>query len=311
MYAVQMCYFSLFPPGQLLRSVYTYNPVVRIAYCAAAARLITGSDGGKLELWNLDSGENMFSSRVHNASVTGLKVSDNTVYSSASDGIIKVHQLADGNQLTCVFVSENLKTSAGDPVITRSIRCLEICADLLLFGDDAMNIKILDWKKGLVRKVPNHTDNFSFTDALCCHGDLLLSSSYDLDDAVGYINVRSSKTLEYLASFEHLDTERIVCLDFGYLTADRMFVVSGGMELLLWEVLPPGADSRSPNEDTTEEDLFKLNFIPALAEPCVDSEAESSDVDSDDSDIREWSRQTEEFSLNDGSRGWTSWCSIL
>lgn len=67
----------------------------------------------------------------------------------------------------------------------------------------------------------------------------------------------------------------------------------------------------SPNEDTTEEDIFKLIFIPALAEPCVDSEAESSDVDSDDSDIREWSRQTEKFTLNDGSRGWTSWCSVL
>lgn len=79
------------------------------------------------------------------------QVSGNTVYSSASDGIIKVHQLAEGDQLMCVFVSENLKTSAGEPVITRSIRCLDICADLLLFGDDARNIKILDWKKGLLQ----------------------------------------------------------------------------------------------------------------------------------------------------------------
>ncbi|CAG5136765.1 unnamed protein product, partial [Candidula unifasciata] len=297
--------------GQVLKSVYTYNPVVRIAYCVPAARLITGSDGGKLELWDLATGENTFSSRAHNASVTGLKVSDNTVYSCDSDGIIKIHQLADRDQLTCIFVSENLKTPAGDPVITRSIRSLDVCSDLLLFGDDARNIKILDWKKGQVRKLANHTDSFTFTDALCCHGDLLLSSSYDLDDAVGYINIRSSKTLEYLATLEHIDTERIVCLDYGYLSADRLFVVSGGMELLLWEVLPPRPDNQSPHDDSSDEDIFKLKFIPALAEQCVDSETESSDVDSDDSEIRQWSRQSESSLLQDSSKGWMSWCTVL
>ena len=41
---------------------------------------------------------------------------------------------------------------------------------------------------GLVKKLPNHKEDFGMTDALCCHGDILYTSAYDLDTGQGYMN---------------------------------------------------------------------------------------------------------------------------
>ena len=41
---------------------------------------------------------------------------------------------------------------------------------------------------GQVSKFPNHTSDFSSTDAVSCHEGYVLTSSYDLDDGLGYIN---------------------------------------------------------------------------------------------------------------------------
>ncbi|XP_033763511.1 mitochondrial division protein 1-like [Pecten maximus] len=60
--------------GQSLRSVYTYNPVTKVAFHSSAGAVITGSDGGKVELWNAKNGENMESSRQFDSAVTGLKL---------------------------------------------------------------------------------------------------------------------------------------------------------------------------------------------------------------------------------------------
>ena len=43
---------------------------------------------------------------------------------------------------------------------------------------------------GVVKKLANHKEDYGMTDTLCCHGDVLYSSAYDLDIGQGYINGR-------------------------------------------------------------------------------------------------------------------------
>uniref|UniRef100_A0A0B7ABB3 WD repeat-containing protein 89 n=2 Tax=Arion vulgaris TaxID=1028688 RepID=A0A0B7ABB3_9EUPU len=179
---------------------------------------------------------------------------------------------------------------------------------MILFGDDARNIKLLDWKKGLVTKLSNHTNSFSFTDALSCHGELLLSSSYDLDQGLGYINIRSSRRFEYLATIDDESTERIVCLDFGYSSSNNLFVVTGGMDLKLWQVLP--AQSVNKSTEQVDEDIFQLEFRPALAQLAVDSETESSNDDSDYED-ESYGSEPGKVRSDISSNGWLSWCTLL
>ena len=47
----------------------------------------------------------------------------------------------------------------------------------------------------MVKKVPNHKEDYGMTDALCCHGNLLYTSAYDLDTGHGYINGKTSLCL--------------------------------------------------------------------------------------------------------------------
>ena len=47
---------------------------------------------------------------------------------------------------------------------------------------------------GEVHKLKNHTGDFGSTDAMCCHDDVLLTSGYDLDHGVGYINSKCGAT---------------------------------------------------------------------------------------------------------------------
>ena len=46
---------------------------------------------------------------------------------------------------------------------------------------------------GVVKKLANHKEEYGMTDSLCCHGDTLYSSAYDLDIGQGYINGKATK----------------------------------------------------------------------------------------------------------------------
>ncbi|XP_012942607.1 WD repeat-containing protein 5B [Aplysia californica] len=304
--------------GQMVKSVYTFNPVTCIHFSEAQAMLITGSDGGKLELWDLASGSNLWSNIVHRGSVTGVKVVEKTVFSSSADGVLKVHHVADDRKLSCVFESENLKSASGRQMNVRHVRCLEYGPKGLFYGDDSRNIKIVDWRKGIANKVPNHGSSFTSIDAICCHDDYLVSSSYDLDNGLGYINVRSSRTLEYLATIDDRETERIVCLAISKLPSGNFYVVSGGMELKVWEVGNKGGQWRTTSliEDA---DFVKLLHKGSLSRTAIDSETDVSDEEEDDDDEDddgddasvEESDEDPEKKESGQAASWMSWCAVL
>lgn len=78
--------------------------------------------------------------------------------SASFDGLVMVHNIRSGS-LVRVFVSEDIKLASGSgKVHQRAIRSLTASGDMVLFGDDAPNIKLLDWKKGGCLLAKFHTN---------------------------------------------------------------------------------------------------------------------------------------------------------
>ncbi|KAK3743314.1 hypothetical protein RRG08_007552 [Elysia crispata] len=297
--------------GQLLKSVYTFNPLTKICFFLSGKQLITGSDGGKLELWNIVTGENCFSTLAYESSVTDFAVSNEMIYSSSATGLIKVHQVREDGGMACLFESDEVKTVEGKTLTPRHIRCMTKIPSGILFGDDSKNLKLLDWKKGQVRKFPNHTSDFSSTDAVSCHESYILTSSYDLDEGLGYINVRQEESLTYEATLDDRETERITCLDFCLGPDGGVLIVSGGVDLKMWQILPSSGSPARSQDDL----LISLEFCQALSISATDSDSESDDEsDENDEEVEDGVRGRAEVQGDERSAqlgGIWSWCSVL
>ncbi|ESO99514.1 hypothetical protein LOTGIDRAFT_231111 [Lottia gigantea] len=299
------CSFKLWSlhTGQLITSVYTYNPITSLVY--STNLLVTASGGGKIELWDLNTSENINSIRNDEDAITCITAEKNLVYSSSEDGIIKVYEIRE-RKLCCLFESDNLD------LINRYIRCIISCNNILYYGDDGINIKAVNWKKGSVVKYPNHTEEFASTDASTITDNLLLTSSYNLDHGYGYINVRELPSCEYQFSLIDKDTERIVCLKSTKLKNGEMIIVTGGSELQIWRI---GPKSRFLNDHRTK---CKLRFIEKLTRKGHDSDNEESDDDDNDDD--DFNVEVNDNDYDDDNdltanpdevdKSW-SWCEIL
>ncbi|XP_076472406.1 uncharacterized protein LOC143301874 [Babylonia areolata] len=303
--------------GKLIRSVYTFNPITCLDYSCSAHLLVTASDGGKVELWDVKTGKNVCSVRDHEDAVTAVKVLNNTVITADAEGLVMVHEIRHGS-LVRVFVSEDVKVAGSGQVHRRTIRSLGASDKVVVIGDDAVNLKLLDWKKGVVSKAVNHVSQFASTDAVCLWEDLLLTSTFDLDTGYGYINVRSLSTGEYLVSMDDAEaggTERIVCLAASRLRSGHCVFVSGGAQLKVWQLLPPGHSVPESEEGEEDKWVTVTQFLPALAKPARDSDAESDldeDDDEDEEDIDEKRRQGGgQDGEAEASQSWISWCSIV
>lgn len=81
-----------------------------------------------------------------------FQIVDSCVYSSCADGLLMVHEIRS-NKFSRTFVSEDIKPTKRNGRITqRPVRCLEVAGSTILFGDDAFNIKLLNWRKGKLDK---------------------------------------------------------------------------------------------------------------------------------------------------------------
>ncbi|KAK6176193.1 hypothetical protein SNE40_014522 [Patella caerulea] len=296
--------------GEIIKSVYTYNPITSLVYSNDKHFLITASGGGKLELWDLVTSTNIHSIRNHEDAITCLAYKDNLVYSGSADGIIKIYEIQE-KKLSCVFESEDVKTEQGISLTNRYVRCITVCNDLIYYGDDAVNIKAINWRKGLVNKYLNHVEEFASTDAVCIYDDLMISSSFDLDHGLGYLNVRQLPSCEYLFSLNDEETERITSITSTVLSNGDLVLITGGPQLKLWHFINT---SRVTNDDLPR---IKLKYIKQLSIASRDSDNYESDEDEsedeeDESDVgRARSRKRLQLDDQKPASSWSSWCNIL
>ncbi len=139
--------------GTMIRSIYTYNGIRCLSSLwsssGAGPRVLTGTDGGKIELFDLSGGcAAACSVRGHDDVVTAVDSRDLQVVSASRDGMLKVWQVQDGADggggggggsgggggggsggggsgvvvLRCLFVSEDVRPAEEDQAT--HLRCV-------------------------------------------------------------------------------------------------------------------------------------------------------------------------------------------
>ncbi|XP_064611790.1 WD repeat-containing protein wdr-5.1-like [Liolophura sinensis] len=297
--------------GKTIRRIYTFDPITKLQYVPELRLIFTGSDGGKISMWDMGSGEATHSVRAHQEAITGLKFCTSYLYTASEDGVVKVHEVRE-QSLSCVFVSENVHKADGSHLSLRTIRDIEVRDNKVFYGDDRENLKVLDWKTGTVSKLRNNLSEFGFTDAVCAEADILLTSAYDLDNGLAFLNVRSlAQQGEYLATLSDDDTGRILCLAGHQGANHHLMIVSGGVEVKTWTMTP---------RKGMEEDLVPTRYLTRLSRLAVDSDLDSDLDDVESGDETEGSvssrQRTKRLSLGNlgpggEPSGWTSWCSLI
>jgi len=239
--------------GSLIKSYYTYNGITRLEVVPRTTCTLTGTDGGKLEIYDMATGHCPYSQRVHEEAVTALCVSGSDtpeLLSGGQDGIIKLFALdEDSFNLRCLFVSENVLADPDTSIHNRPVYSIATGASgLLYYGDDGCNIKAVDWKNGRLRKIANHAEDIGFTDAVAVSGDLLVASTYDIDTGQGGLNLfyesPEGKTVpKYVATLMDGDTTRISSLR-AKISNESLTVISCGQEVKLWRQATKGTKSK-------------------------------------------------------------------
>ncbi|XP_061424038.1 probable serine/threonine-protein kinase PkwA isoform X2 [Lethenteron reissneri] len=295
--------------GQEVRSVYTYSPVSAIAFLPEPGLLLSASDGGKLDMWDLTTGASVQSFRAHEDAITCLQV--------------RVWELRPGPRLHLLFCTEGEEWSAdGRRRGASPLRCLlagpRPHGRLLYSADEGASIRVLDWRTGsILRKLPNHNSDCGFTDCLSMASDggdggtrLMLSAGYDIDRGHGYINVRllAEGGEPYVATLGGEATPRLLCVATTCTPSGLQRWGTGGRSLLLWEELPHGGGANSHHRENGHvvASSFRREFE---RDEEVWSDDESSASDSSlGSSSRASSSEDDTEPVNGRRR---TWCSVM
>jgi WD40 repeat protein len=311
--------------GSLLRSIYTYNGIKCLVYSSQMDLAVTGTDGGKIELFDVRAGVSVHSIKeAHADIVTAIDAAGAMICSGSRDGIIKVWNCDDVKSVRCLYVSEDVNAADGEQ--SAHLRCIAairlLPSYMIAYGDSGCNVKVLDWKCGLLHKLPNHLGEHGFTDCLVVPGSsdtgqLLLASSYNLDTGLGHVNVfcvvPGQTVPNYLCSWMDDETGRIFGLGASY-AGDALTFLTCGKEVKLWKTIRRKKDLPK-GEDAV---LVRPSLLPLYSDEAVDSgssdDSDVTDSEETESDARRRLRNgnseaNEDKKEGSSSSGW--WCNVM
>ncbi|XP_047666799.1 F-box/WD repeat-containing protein sel-10 isoform X2 [Tachysurus fulvidraco] len=179
--------------GQCVKSIYTYNAVTSLCFIAEwKGYIVTGSDAGKLQVWDWISQENRQSVKVHLDAVTTLQSQGPLVFSGSTDGSVCVWEVCDGaaNPLNQIqdWGSEVTGCSRIDDVTGR-LR-LSARGDHTFLANGRSTIRVLNWKTGTMRRLTNHSSTAGVTDCVNQIPGLLVASCFDLTSGENTLNCK-------------------------------------------------------------------------------------------------------------------------
>ncbi|XP_013790573.1 F-box/WD repeat-containing protein 7-like [Limulus polyphemus] len=296
------------PNGHLLKSVYTYNGITAVAIVEKELLVVTGTDGGKVELWDVVIGEAKHSVHGHEENVTCIATSDsNQVFTTSVDGVVKVWTIRLRRFQLLYALEEESSRGLARP-LHHSLKTVVSHSDKIYLGNDGVNIKILDWKNGRMERLRNCIHQRGSTDALCVTGDLLLASSYNLDMDTSSVNFFYLPNGDYLTSVSCDKASRILSLATTVSEDGDLRFVTGGSRLLVWDFLPHKA--RKKRKSPTAE-IIRSNYFEALSEEAEASQTEKEDTESELTDDSLEEENQCEMSLQSRKNWLSSWCSLF
>lgn len=303
--------------GTQMRCIYVYSPVVCLDY--TDGKVAIGTEGGKVEVYNVETGDQLLSLKTHEDAVSAVKLlPDDKVACGSTDGVLKIFNISIA-QTDPVFALDPLKLSIKQACETDAeklsksslsmskITCITCWNGLVIYGDEGFNIKVLDYEKGEVTKVRNNLQEFCPTESLDVASvqgnDCLFSVGSDVDRGDAYINIRSLPDLKYFGTIRDIHRSTGTITTFSVEEIDTCIrLVTGGQQLRVWDQAPRRAKKRK--SATEEECLIPCKFICNYTEP-RESEPES---ESDESSLSKVNSSTE-ISSQSGTP--QRWCSIL
>ncbi|KAF7708242.1 platelet-activating factor acetylhydrolase IB subunit alpha isoform X2 [Silurus meridionalis] len=280
--------------GQCVKSIYTFNAVTSLCFIAEwEGYIVTGSDAGKLQVWDWLSQENRQSVNAHLDAVTTLQSQGPLVFSGSTDGSVCVWVVCDRaadplNQLH-QWGSEVTGCSRVDEV-NGSLR-LSARGDHVFLANGRSSIRVLNWRTGTMRRLTNHSSTAGVTDCVNQIPGVLIGSCSDLASGDNTLNLFSLPQCRYLVSLTSSDVPRILCFAWWLTPSGGHRWVTGGCELTVWEQLPGNVKKRGDVNARRDSRLDGL-----LAESDGDSQEESEDDDEDEDSTANDAPDAEEVS---------------
>lgn len=247
--------------GQPLLSIYTFSAVSAIVHIPDTRLIISGSDGGKIDVWDLETQENLRSERIHEEKVTALQFHAGFLYSGSLDGFLKVWKISSSGSLSLLHSCDSLSLPL------QGLYAVCATADRVYVANQGASLKVVDWKQDTLTRLASHSSGSGFVDAVAVTPDnLLVASGFNLDQGHGFLNVRDAKSGQYLGTVSHPDVSRFLCLATCRSSSGLCRWVTGGKELLLWEELPKRA--------AVDSSAVQVQFCADLLNPAPESESE-------------------------------------
>jgi len=266
-----------------VNSIYTYNGINKLKVIQRYQYAVIGSEGGKLEMYDLYSGKQVYSQSMHQDAVTALSVCEKEdkimLASGSEDGIIKVFEVL-GDKLRCLYVSENVCAVNTDTSLhIRPVSSIFITeTGVVYYGDTGHNMKMLDWKQNRVLKFANHTTDQGFTDAIDGTSEVLIATGYDVDADCGQMNIyraRTDQIPQYMATLADNQTDRITVMKVTESPSGTVCIVTAGYQLKIWR------SERTLNRTGTRDNSTSIQgCVLSLGDSAlIDSGTEDSDLE--------------------------------
>ncbi|XP_065890041.1 F-box/WD repeat-containing protein 7-like isoform X2 [Dysidea avara] len=276
--------------GGLVRSIYVFSPITCMDYCDN--KIVIGTEGGKVDVWDLSAGRHLYTARNPDRAVTCVKVHNGNIF-CADKSVQKLRM--DPHSPT----SPLLNTAHMIPhKYFNTIRCMCIHGNNIYWGDNGVDLKVFNSITGELIKYRTHPGKNVCTGAVDIVDDIIMCAGYDVDQGVAYINIHSLQDNSYVCTLSDNSSEYITCMACleGVVTPDSYTtslvgvtrIITGGnnAELKVW-------DLASVDDQTSLKSYQQLvtpspSFSPAYGQSSCDTESsEDHDDGIQDDDIND------------------------
>ncbi|XP_075541609.1 transducin beta-like protein 3 isoform X2 [Dermacentor variabilis] len=273
--------------GKLLKSMYTYNAITALAVITDDCHIVVGTEGGKLEVWDVAKGSPLSSVIGHDGVIESIRADwTDTVFSASSDGSLKVWQWLS-NELCAVQVYD------ADAAESCHMHCVAVDGSKIFVGRDSACVKVIDWATGRVDYLKNHPHDHGLAKAVFVKDSLLLSTSYDRYTGNSTVNMRTLPGGAYVGTLKCTGQGKVSALACDIVERKILRIVTGGTTLAVWDWAPHENNGECP-----------VLFLETLAE-YTQRDGNESNKSSDSPE-----RQLQLYQGNTQA-GDTSWCNIM
>ncbi|KAG0427771.1 hypothetical protein HPB47_025195 [Ixodes persulcatus] len=291
------CYLNLWLAlrGELLKSMYTYNPISTLAVLNEDCLIVVGTEGGKIEVWDVVQAVVVSSVIGHEGSIAALWVDGpTTIVTGSSDRSLKVWQFLSGELCAVQVIGDCVPHG-------HHIRSLATDGYRIFVGADSSNLKVINWSSGRIDRLRNHPQEQGSTQAVFIKAGLVLASSCDLDTGCSAVNMRMLPGGDYVGTLRREGQGKAFALASDIVEDITLRIVTGGIGLSVWDWTPQDKPGDHP-----------VVFLEALAECASGSTSGSTSAESDHEEDKLTGSPERRLLPFQESRSWFSqWCSIM